>query len=153
MKGKLIISGVVATALTAAGVTAASASASPNITRARQISVHGRLDTLTQLDLGKKGLNPGDEFVAVQTLYQNGKRVGHDSIVNTYTDTRGASQCVFTLALPDGEITGQVLISAGQTVFDAAVTGGTRRYENVRGHVHVRDMSNGDANFVLQLIR
>lgn len=157
MNKRIVFSVAATSVLAASAVTVASAStsrpaASPNITRPQTVHLYGYTNQRTDIDVGAKGMSPGDEFVVTQGLFKDGYRVGNDSIVNTFTNNEGASQCVFTMNLPDGQVTGQVLIAARQKSFVAAVTGGSRRYQNSRGQVQVQLLPSGNIRFTVQLI-
>lgn len=153
MRKAMAIGAAAATSVLAAGaITVASASPSPSHrSNASTLQVFGLTQQKTVVDVNAEGVSPGDEFVLTQTLYRDGKQVGNDSIVNTYTDSKGASQCVFTMNLPAGQVTGQVLIAAGQKSFTAAITGGSRSYKTARGQVRVHLLPTGNIHFTVQL--
>jgi hypothetical protein len=66
-------------------------------------------------------------------------------------------QCLVTASLPGGRITSQGLLTftngAPEERFTFAVTGGTRRYEGVRGEVRVRLVTETESKFVFRLRR
>ncbi|MFE5142709.1 hypothetical protein ACFRDV_34510 [Streptomyces fagopyri] len=126
---------------TAPGVSAG-ASASDTGPRIRQhteiIQLVAKQTRSENVDVGKKGLSPGDGIVIAEDLYRDGKKIGDHSVVCTYILTEpGELQCLGTFALPQGQITSQALLHlpAAASV-DIAVTGGTGDYRSARGFVH-----------------
>ncbi len=90
------------------------------------------------LDLGKKGLTPGDQFTQADALFINGKRVGSDGLACTFTRVAGnfnQAQCLLTLRLPKGQITAQTLSSSTAKAFVFAITGGTGAYRDAGGYI------------------
>ncbi|MFF8369240.1 hypothetical protein ACF05W_10395 [Streptomyces lydicus] len=90
------------------------------------------------LDLGKKGLSPGDERIISEDLYRDGRKIGDHSVVCTYVHFQPTElQCVGTFALPQGQITGQALLRLPPAPsIDIPVTGGAGAYAAARGYVH-----------------
>ena len=72
----------------------------------------------------------------------------------TVTDTfaEGTFQCQVTLALPDGLLTLQGLVSPVGPRSTFAVTGGTGRYRNARGSAVAVDTSPDHARLTLSLL-
>jgi hypothetical protein len=93
--------------------------------------------SLTQIDVGKKGFSVGDSFVFVEQLLANGKSVGHDRIVCTHVaNTRSdAESCTGTVELAGGTI--QLAGLASEGPFTVAVVGGTGRYVGARGSARI----------------
>ena len=90
----------------------------------------------TNLDLGKKGLSQGDEFVVADNVFMAGNRVGTLAAVCTLTRlaAQEESLCVFTIRLPRGQITGQFLLVGGSfNNATFAITGGTGAYRDAGG--------------------
>jgi hypothetical protein len=90
----------------------------------------------TNLDLGKKGPSQGDEFIVADNVFMSGNRVGTLAAVCTLTRlaAQEEAQCIFTIGLPRGQITGQFLLVGGS--FDNAtfaITGGTGAYRDAGG--------------------
>lgn len=91
-----------------------------------------------KVDLGKKGISPGDGIVIAEDLHRGGKKIGDHSVVCTYIRvTPGELQCVGTFSLPEGQVTSQALLQLPATSsVDIAITGGTGDYRSARGFVH-----------------
>jgi hypothetical protein len=66
----------------------------------------------------------------------------------------GMAECRGHVALADGtiELGAGIDFSAGPTRFEAAVLGGTRRYENVVGEAKITQVGEGRSQFVIELI-
>lgn len=99
-----------------------------------------------ELDNGKKGFSPGDEFLFIENLKDPetcekvGKLVGHTQIVKLIGDRDGVFTVDVTVDLKNGKITvygasrfSEFETQAGQPIF--AVTGGTRAYRDASGEV------------------
>ncbi|QFZ75630.1 hypothetical protein GFH48_22300 [Streptomyces fagopyri] len=134
--------GLAAVLLCTAPAVSARASASDTGPRIRQhteiIQLVAKQTRSENVDVGKKGLSPGDGIVIAEDLYRDGKKIGDHSVVCTYILTKpGELQCLGTFALPQGQITSQALLHlpAAASV-DIAVTGGTGDYRSARGFVH-----------------
>ncbi|MFJ5268062.1 hypothetical protein [Streptomyces sp. NPDC088358] len=130
------------TAPTASAAWSATPSASDTGRRIHQhteiIQLDARQTRSENLDVGKKGLSPGDEILVAEDLYRDGKKIGDHTVVCTYVQTKpGELQCLGTFALPQGQITSQALLHlpAAPSV-DIAITGGTGDYRSARGFVH-----------------
>jgi hypothetical protein len=102
------------------------------------------------VDVGAEGESVGDYFVFSDDLYKHGHLVGTlegQCTVTRIDEEAGAfhQQCLVTAVLPKGQLTVQ-----GAIVFDAdspedrvtlAITGGTGRFADAAGQVHVRFVS------------
>lgn len=118
--------------------------------------------TQDTLDLGADGLSQGDRFVFNDDLFRNGKRVGFDGGECTVVrkgDAPGAASyhCVYTLVLPGGQITVQGLfteneVGGRQRTVSFAITGGTKRYRNVRGELLDERLNPTTFRYTLRLI-
>ncbi|MEU1533251.1 allene oxide cyclase barrel-like domain-containing protein [Streptomyces fagopyri] len=133
---------LLSTAPAASAAWPAGPSASDTGRRIRQhteiIQVVAKQTRSENVDVGKKGLSPGDGIVIAEDLYRDGKKIGDHSVVCTYILTKpGELQCLGTFALPQGQITSQALLHLPATgSVDIAVTGGTGDYRSARGFVH-----------------
>jgi hypothetical protein len=102
------------------------------------LHITGKILQTNFLDLGKKGLSPGDQFTQADALFMNGKRVGSDGFACTLTRVTGdffQTQCLLTLRLPKGQITAQTLNSSTAKTFVFAITGGTGAYRDAGGYI------------------
>lgn len=88
------------------------------------------------------GLQLGDRVILSDQLLVNGEVVGHNGGVCTVTDIEGELLCLVTFALPEGTISTQFLNTPPpEQVF--AITGGTGRFENARGHGELVEAGDG----------
>jgi hypothetical protein len=89
---------------------------------------------VTRIDLGAKGVSPGDMEVVRTRLLQRGTRdvIGHSELVCTFVDTVRTRVCRGTYVLPKGKLVvgGSLLY---RQFYDLAVVGGTGLYDNARG--------------------
>ena len=139
MKRLLLIIAVAAAALAAAGAgliatsSAAVSNPAPHTTTLRYTI---RFSPFYLLDLGKKGPSLGDQTIFHDTLVNaKGAVVGHDGLVCTFTNPAvPEASCQGVAKLPDGLLTFQFLNSPPPRK-TAAITGGTGRYQDVRGQL------------------
>jgi Allene oxide cyclase barrel like domain len=98
---------------------------------------------------------PGDRFAFTDQLFKwagakRGAHLGRVAGLCTFTrvtpPTFGA-HCAASFLLPAGQIYvgGFVSFPDGPLDFDVPVLGGTGRYSNARGFVHIRDLGNGES--------
>lgn len=115
------------------------------------------------LDLGPHGPSLGDQFVASDTLFRSGARVGRVGRVCTLVrvsrtaPVTTTSQCVATLALPRGQVAAQGLETSrdeGDVARSTlAITGGTGTYKTAHGELHRLDVAGQPTQLTLVLIR
>ena len=94
----------------------------------------------SSIDLGKKGLSQGDEFLFAEDLFRGEKKVGTDGGVCTATRVLPSAtefQCVITVSLRRGQLTLQGLFAEGQDPMRFAITGGTGAYRDAGGYAVV----------------
>ena len=128
MKRLLLISALALAAVaTAASLSSASASRSQPIKFA--LAYHD-----TQVDLGQNGPSLGDERIFADSLLNtNGRKVGHDAGVCTFTSLAPPeAACQITFFLSGGEIATQFLNAPPPRKL-AAIVGGTGTYRGARG--------------------
>ena len=91
----------------------------------------------TFIDNPPRGESQGDEFALSSVLMKNGKRVGRLDAhgVVTLVGERFRVLINGTASLPGGEIENQGVGTAGDLEF--GVTGGTGRYDDVGGELHI----------------
>jgi hypothetical protein len=102
------------------------------------LHITGKILQFNTVDLGKKGLSPGDQFTQADALFINGNRVGSDGLACTFTRVAGnfnQTQCLLTLRLPKGQITAQTLLNSTDRTFVFAITGGTGAYRDAGGYI------------------
>jgi hypothetical protein len=167
MHKKLVLSAMLALLLAVASVSLASATSSDdgggNTTRV--INLTATTVQNTDIDLGKSGLSLGDRFVFSDDLSgdEDGTDGGDCVIVRldpedaTEANVKAVTQqCVVTLSLPDGQITGQGLITftntSTQEPFTVAITGGTGEFRTAHGEVQVTEESDTVAKLTVKLI-
>jgi hypothetical protein len=155
-KTRLLI-GMLVSALIVAGVySATSASASGD--RTKTLLLEERDSRETEVDVGEPGFGAGDKFVFRSKLFKNETRVGtvggECTIVAILNETNADVQCVATLRLKHGHITGQALITFTEEPepFTVAITGGTGRYRNAHGEIVITENPDaGTAEYKIRL--
>jgi hypothetical protein len=108
---------------------------------------------LKVLDLGGPGFALGNEFVFSQRLLQGANEVGHAGAVCTEVSVaRQEAQCIATYSFAGGQITGQALVNFSSTApYVGSITGGTGRYEGVKGELHVQNVSSSEGILTFHL--
>ncbi|WP_282696955.1 hypothetical protein [Streptomyces sp. CC208A] len=105
------------------------------------ITVLAEVQQATRFPVTPGTVSQGDRVVVRSDLFDE----AHNKVGETHgscTTTRGgddeAEQCLVTYVLPGGQITTQGVYFdyLDQGPFDAAITGGTGKYEKARGSVH-----------------
>ena len=96
------------------------------------------------LDVGKKGISPGDMFLTTDVPVfdlQTGKRVGTSDGMETFVSTRhqGTVWLHGTTRLRDGRIEGGGLLRHSDRKQSLPITGGTGAYAGARGEVTVTE--------------
>jgi hypothetical protein len=169
MRKKLVLSAMLALLLAVASVSLASATSDDghgdNGDHARVINLTATTVQQADIDLGKTGLSLGDRFVFSDDV--SGDEVGTDGgdCVVVRLDPKDATeanlkavtqQCVVTLSLPEGQITGQGLVTFTNTPtqpsFTVAITGGTGEFNTAHGEVQVTELSDTVAKLTVKLI-
>ena len=142
--------------LVAAASVAVATDAGPQLTAAQTMRLHAAVDREESLDVGAPGFSLGDQvvFAGFATAAGSGEDRGRFQAVCTVADTLagGSYLCQFNLALPSGLLTAQGLVSAVGPRSSAAVTGGTRRFQNARGQLQIVDTSPGHATVTISLL-
>jgi hypothetical protein len=107
----------------------------------------------------KREPNAGDLAVFSDDVYWNGNKVGFLDGTCTFTRVRataGRFNCTATLTLPKGQITvqGAIRIPFQEDFpgpFYVAITGGTGAYDEARGQVRVRTISEAEERLTVML--
>jgi hypothetical protein len=108
------------------------------------------------VDVGKPGFSPGDMFLFVSSLTDpaDGSRVG--TVHGQCTIQIGHWQTCQAGAFINGRgeifVSGVVQSTNQPTAFDIPITGGTGEFDNVRGSVHIDQVSNNVSKDTLTLI-
>ena len=104
------------------------------------------------LDLGAKGDSAGDIFTYDNEIYDeaNKVKVGSDNGFCIRTVPGKAWECSFSLTLAGGQIMNEGTFTDKDSVW--AVTGGTGKYMNARGemHLHIRNKEATEKRFQVQ---
>ena len=107
----------------------------------------------TRIDTGARGPSPGDMEITRYRLFNKRirrKPIGHAQLVCTLTG-QNFRQCSGTYILPAGKITvSGAFIFRG--LYDLAVTGGTARYNNVKGMLTVTRTARAADLLVFRLV-
>ena len=122
--------------------------AGPNLTAPITIKVFTKL-----IHQNSTGTAQGDQLVVNDFLTQNGKVVGSDGQVCTWTNTsKKQLQCVWTLSLfVRGQVVLTGLINFNKATNTLAVTGGTGTLSNVRGSATIGGFSQKTNTITLHL--
>jgi hypothetical protein len=128
------------------GAVAGMLAAGPGLTRSEAgtgpatIHIYDRQLALTRVDIGDRGVSPGDvEVVRLRLLQRNGKILGRGELVCTFADFLRSRVCRGTYILPRGRIVVGGSIQYYR-FYDLAVVGGTGLYDNARGTMTVTRM-------------
>jgi hypothetical protein len=103
-----------------------------------EIGITNREISRERIDVGKPGRGPGDIEIIRQNLFNKritARPIGHADLVCTFVTT-GTRSCTATYFLPQGR-----LVAGGSirypALYELAVLGGTRLYDNARGTLTV----------------
>jgi hypothetical protein len=94
---------------------------------------------VTRVDIGARGVSPGDVEVVALRLYERGvtaKSIGRAELVCTFVDSGNSRVCRGTYLLPRGSIVVGGSLQFRQ-FYDLAILGGTGLYDDARGTVTV----------------
>jgi hypothetical protein len=152
-KTAVAVCSVVVVALLVGVVVAATAS--PDITSPRTITVIEKETQGHFVDVGRRGPSLGDQFVFSGLLLQNGTTVGHDGGHCTFVHRHPTqAECEATFKLPGGKITAQALLHLGNgpQTFDIAVNGGTSVFRNARGQATIQELAQNRSRITFHLI-
>jgi hypothetical protein len=156
---RFITGGIILLGILAAGM--ALASATPDVTSARTITVTAKQVDGELVDVDRNGFDPGDIFIYRSVLYQDGTKVGYENgncgphfpvsdkrarffctaVSSTFVG-RGQITSAGTFTMPAGSAQrlarGISLASATRSGPDIAfaITGGSGQFQNVRGEIH-----------------
>ena len=136
---ELIVISLAAAAIAAAAAVHLTAESSAGTSNGLRLDVAFGQDP--RVDLGRRGPSVGDVHVIDDRLFRSGKQVGHAGgacVLNTAA--RPEESCTVTFSLPRGSITAQWL-NTPPVRKTLAITGGTGRYRDARGEVHVTELS------------
>lgn len=120
------------------------------------IRVTATFVTEEEIDVGPSGFGAGDRIVLSHDLSRDGEDVGKSAIecvfVRADAETSTAN-CLASFELPGGQITAQGLVTFSQAAdpFTVAVTGGTGRYRDVDGELHVETVSDTEERLTFRL--
>jgi hypothetical protein len=156
MHRKHLIVTATAAVLAATGGVAYAASSTPNITTPQTIRLVAHQTPVSFVRVpGQTSQQPvsGDQIIFGERVTRGGVTVGHNLVHCTVV--RHALICDAVFSLHDGTISanGRVPVNGpGRSGTRIAVTGGTGRYQNVRGEVHVFSTGRSTETEVLHLL-
>lgn len=140
--------------LAVGGTVAAAAVPNHDLTKAKTVTIHVALAKQAFRDLPPTGNSAGDLFVDRLKLKRNGHSAGygHEACTATFPSSQSKMQlqCDEFLALKkEGQITAQGVLTldfsrGGPQPTTFAITGGTGRYENVRGQIKTKSGAKGE---------
>ena len=151
------VGAAVATPALARPAPAPRAAASPGTTD-RTIHVVAQLTTGVELDLGKKGPSPGDQFIFSGRLESPGaaaRRVGRiEGYCVLANLKRNAGECTMTATLAGGQISvqGEQAGIPNPATATNAIAGGTGAFRRARGEVIQRFVSPPVRDLTFRLI-
>lgn len=128
-------------------------------------TLFARTVQVKMIDLGDPGFSLGDETVLSDDLLtrDGGNQIGSDGVVCTVVRVAdaaggsGALQCPGTFSLRGGQIVteGLVQLTHGQLAGTQtiAITGGTQRFRDARGEIHLQFLSSTEANITFSIDR
>jgi hypothetical protein len=154
---KKLMVGALTTAIVAAGASMAFAgSGEDGDDDGDHIRVTARLAGESEIDLPPSGFGVGDKIVLTHDLYRDGEKIGESGGECTFVRTGGetsTAQCLASFALSGGQITVQGLVTFAQepAPFTVAVTGGTGRYRDADGELHVETVSEEEERLTFRL--
>ena len=121
------------------------ANAGTNITAPETITVLGTTTKDRFVDVGKPGPTPGDTFMFVEKLTdESDDSVVGKARIECTMHINSWAICTGTFDFTGrGEIVGQGMVPFDNDApsFDVPVTGGTAEFANVRGDVHIEQIS------------
>jgi hypothetical protein len=126
--------------------------------RNQSVVHHAKAETLkltlkdaveTEVDVNKDGIGAGDYVVQTGSVYLGTKKLGRFTQSTTALTVKPVPSLRFSLdlVLPRGQVTLQGSFTLADPAPQLAVTGGTGKYEGVRGQL-TETGSVGDANLV-----
>jgi hypothetical protein len=130
----LMLAGCLAATALAYGWSSSSTAATGPAT----IRITSRELSRIRVDVGQPGRGPGDTEIVRQNLFNRrikSKPIGHSEYVCTFTTSRSRA-CSVTFFLPRGRLMAGGSIRY-QELYELAVLGGTRLYDNARGTLTV----------------
>jgi len=150
MRPRLLTGIAIAVVALAAGEAAVPA---PALTGPGIIRITSVQKRFARVDVGRRGYSPGDMQITRVRLFNRKLRkrpLGNGQLVCTATGEKFWN-CTGTYVLPAGKITvsGAMIYS---DFFDMAVTGGTGRYNNVRGTLVVTRLRRAEKLMVFRLV-
>jgi len=103
----------------------------------------------TEVDVHKDGFGAGDYAVQAGSVFQGTKKLGRltQSCTAVAMTPVPFVHCTLDLVFPRGQVTLQGSFTLSDSAPQLAVTGGTGKYEGVRGQL-TETGSNEEANFV-----
>jgi hypothetical protein len=165
MRKKFILGAMLALLLAVAGVPLAFAGGgSDDDDDLRILELTTRMLQEVAVDSPPAGDSVGDRFVGSEAVFRNDERVGtsgFDCVVVLFRpgpDPAGEPeaitvQCVATLSLREGQITGQGLVDfTGPGPLTFAITGGTGAYRTAHGELELTEESSEVDRLRLKLI-
>jgi hypothetical protein len=146
----IVVASVALTSMVVGGMALAGV---PLITEPETVMVVSKNQEEVVLDLNPAGAQ-GDMIVLNSPLYREGVAEGRIALhITVSSDTEG--QAIFTSSLPGGQITAEGLFELAEAAGGSAtfaVTGGTHRYQNVRGQVKAEFVNPDRTRLTYELI-
>ncbi|MDP9342750.1 MAG: hypothetical protein M3Q23_11805 [Actinomycetota bacterium] len=117
------------------------------------IKVFTKLISQTTVNAGAAGISQGDQLIVNDSLTQNGKIVGSDAQVCTWTNpNKKQLNCVWSLSLfARGQVVLTGIVNFNNTTNTLAVTGGTSTLSNTRGYATVLNFKQKTNTIILHL--
>jgi Allene oxide cyclase barrel like domain len=146
-----ILSTAIAAAALVVGLALPAFGASSHTGQQRTFRVTATVTEVNQIDLGATGPSLGDEIVFSGKLLQGGHQIGHQGAVGTTVSLqRNEAQFIATYSFRGGQITAQALVILGSPApYEVSITGGTGKYQGVKGEIHVLPATATNPNGIL----
>ncbi|MWA15050.1 allene oxide cyclase barrel-like domain-containing protein [Streptomyces sp. BA2] len=154
-KKTLAISGAVASALLALGISAV-LTVPAQATSEEVINLDVGNNGVVHTDVGAHGLSVGDEYVYADKLSRGGEQIGEDGSSCQVTELRGSdvtTSCVLSIQLPKGQLTAQSLWVKGSDTVRMAITGGTGAYRGATGELAAKNIQTPKETYRITLDR
>jgi allene oxide cyclase len=153
----LVVAGALAALIALSAVVSASGHQA-SAQAAQTIRLDFKMTSARRVDSAPKGMSVGDYGVVGGRLFAAGtsRQVGQYQGICFMTAAKNGSECTFTLALADGQITTMAAYGAGfngNKVVHDAIIGGTGAYRTARGEVLGEETGDTTGKMTVEMAR
>jgi hypothetical protein len=134
------------------------ASAGSGLSGPEKITVTGRPSQFNEVDNEPEGDSIGDLFAFSGSIFRGKAAAGHFdatcTLTHKYRTGGDRHECALSVTLSGGQVqaNGNIRLFSGSNAFDIPLVGGSGRFQNVGGFVHVADIPGNAQRIVLHLI-